>query len=92
MNEKDPRFKVANREAKIGFVLVIINFLWWFGFAYGMGSRSPEEYTYVFGLPSWFFYSCVAGLVMVVFLVVLAVKLFFKEVPFEEEQKRGDEK
>lgn len=92
MNEKDPRFKVANREAKIGFALVIINFLWWFGFAYGMGSRSPEEYTYVFGLPSWFFYSCVAGLVMVVFLVVLAVKLFFKEVPFEEEQKRGDEK
>lgn len=92
MNEKDPRFKVANREAKIGIVIVVVNFLWWFGFAYGMGSRSPEEYTYIFGLPSWFFYSCVAGFVMVVFLVVLAVKLFFKEVPFEEEQKRGDEK
>lgn len=87
MNEKDPRFKVANREAKIGVGIVIINFLWWFGFAYGMGSKSPEDYTYVFGLPAWFFYSCVAGFIIIVFLVILAVKLFFKEVPFEDEQE-----
>ena len=50
-----PRFKIAHREAIIGVILVIINFIWWFGFAYGLGSRSPEEYRYILGFPDWFF-------------------------------------
>lgn len=83
---EDWRFKVANREALIGVGLAIFNFVWWFGFAYGLGSRPVEEYTYVFGLPSWFFYSCVVGFVTTVILVILVVRFFFKEVPFTEEE------
>lgn len=82
---EDWRFKVANREALIGVGLAIFNFIWWFGFAYGLGSRPVEEYTYVFGLPSWFFYSCVVGFVTITVLVILVVLLVFKEVPFTEE-------
>lgn len=85
INHKDPRFKIANREALIGVVLVIINFLWWFGFAYGMGSDKVEDYTYILGLPAWFFYSCVGGFLLMVILVTVVVKLFFKEVPFEDD-------
>ncbi|MEG0259451.1 MAG: YhdT family protein [Lysinibacillus sp.] len=82
---KDQRFKIAHREALIGIGLVIINFAIWFGFAYGLGSGDPANYSYVFGFPAWFFYSCIAGTIFMIVLVWAAMKLFFKEVPFDEE-------
>ncbi|MDV2683620.1 YhdT family protein [Alkalihalophilus lindianensis] len=87
IDPNDPRFKIANREALIGVGLVLFNFIWWFGFAYGLGSRSVEEYSYIFGLPSWFFYSCVVGFLIMVVLVIVVVKGFFVEVPFEDEEE-----
>ncbi|TWT06998.1 DUF997 family protein [Planococcus sp. CPCC 101016] len=86
MEETDWRFKIAHREAWIGVGLALFNFVWWFGFAYGMGSRPVEEYSYVFGLPDWFFYSCVVGFLLIAVLVIVIVKFFFVEVPFEEEE------
>jgi len=86
VNPLDKRFKIAHREALIGVVLVIINFFWWYGFAYGLGSDKVENYTYKFGLPAWFFYSCIVGSVVMVVLVILTVKFLFKDVPFEEEE------
>lgn len=86
----DRRFKIAHREALIGIILAAINFIWWYGFAYGLGSRKVEDYTYVFGLPAWFFYSCIAGFIVMVILVTITVKFFFKDVPFDEEE--GDTK
>jgi len=87
---KDKRFKIAHKEAIIGVVLVIINFILWFGFAYGLGSGDPAAYHYVFGLPEWFFYSCVLGFIVMFILIIWSVKFLFKEVPFEEEEERGD--
>ena len=87
-NNDDYRFKVANREALIGVGLVIFNFIWWYAFAYGLGSKEPSTYTYVFGLPAWFFYSCVLGFVIMAVLVIIIVKYFFVDVPFDE----GEEK
>lgn len=84
----DQRFKIAHKEAWIGVALALFHFGWWFGFAYGFGSRPPEEYTFIFGLPDWFFYSCVVGFITIFILVWLVVSLFFKEVSFESE---GDE-
>ncbi|WP_062353906.1 YhdT family protein [Bacillus kwashiorkori] len=84
MFSKDPRFKIAKKEALIGVGLAIFNFLWWYGFAYGLGSRSPEQYRYILGFPDWFFYSCIGGLGVMSILVIFAIKKFFKEVPFEE--------
>lgn len=89
---KDPRFKIAEREAWIGIGLVIFNFVWWFGFAYGMGSAPVDQYQFIFGLPAWFFYSCVVGFIIMVILVIITVKFFFKEVPFDEEIEGGDAK
>lgn len=90
INNKDPRFKIAHKEAWIGVILVLINFGWWFGFAYGLGSKPVEQYSYVLGLPAWFFYSCVGGFILMVILVTFVVKVFFKEVPFEDgEGKEG---
>lgn len=87
MNGTDWRFRIANREALIGVGLALFNFIWWFGFAYGMGSAPVEEYTYVLGLPAWFFYSCVVGFLVMAVLVIVIVKFFFVEVPFEDEEE-----
>ncbi len=81
---RDPRYLIANREALIGIGLAIFNFLWWYGFAYGLGSKPVEEYQYIMGLPAWFFYSCVAGFVVMVAAVTILVRSVFKEVPFDQ--------
>lgn len=85
---KQQHLKIANREALIGVGLVIFNFIWWFAFAYGLGNKDPEEYTYILGLPDWFFYSCVLGFIVMVVLVTIIVKKFFVAIPFDEEKKK----
>lgn len=88
---KDKRYKIAHREALIGIALVLINFAIWFGFAYGLGSGNPKDYTYVFGFPAWFFYSCIAGTIFMIVLLIIVIKLFFKNVSFDTEEKEdGD--
>lgn len=84
----DPRFKIAHREALIGVVLAIVHFIWWFGFAYGLGSKPVEEYSYILGFPDWFFYSCIIGFVLVAITVIVLAKYVLKDVSLEEE---GDE-
>lgn len=81
----DYRYKIANREAWIGVALVLFNFVWWYGFAYGLGSKDPAEYTFIFGLPAWFFYSCVVGLIVMIILVTVVVKFFFVDIPLDDE-------
>lgn len=85
--DKDYRYKIANREALIGVGLVIFNFIWWFVFAYGLGGKDPSSYSYVMGLPAWFFYSCVLGFIVMVILVTIAVKKWFVDIPFDEEKE-----
>lgn len=89
--KEDPRFKVSNREAMIGCAIAVVNFIWWFGFAYGLGSKPVEEYSYVFGLPAWFFYSCIAGYVFITMVVIFVVKSWFKDIPLDE-RKGGEDR
>jgi len=86
--EKDPRFAVAEREAVIGCVLAVINFAWWYGFAYGLGSEKPEDYTYILGFPAWFFFSSILGFLVMLVFVFITVKFLLKNVPLDD---RDDE-
>ena len=81
----DPRFKIAHREALIGVGLAILHFAWWYGFAYGLGSKPVEEYTYILGFPDWFFYSCIVGFLLICVTVIILAKFILKDVSFEEE-------
>ncbi|WP_445683578.1 YhdT family protein [Solibacillus sp. FSL R7-0668] len=85
---QDKRFKIAHKEALIGVGLVILNFAIWYGFAYGLGSGNPAEYRYILGFPEWFFYSCIAGTIFMVICIWLAMKLFFKDIPLDEEEEK----
>lgn len=79
-------FKVANREAIIGVVLVLFHFIWWFAFAYGLGKVDPSEYHYILGFPAWFFYSCIVGIIIISILVFIIVKFFFTDVLLDDEE------
>ncbi len=84
---KENRKKIfiqINKEATITLILYLIFFIWWYYFAYIYSSNNIAEYKFIFGLPEWFFYSCIVGLVMINLLVFIAVKFFFKEIDFEE--------
>lgn len=87
IKSQDKRFKIAHREALIGIILVGINFLLWYGFGYGLGSEKVENYSYIAGLPAWFFYSCIAGSIVMIILVIFCVKFLFKDVPFDDEER-----
>ena len=88
-------FKQADREAYITLGLYVFFFLWWALFAFGLGAGDPEEYSYVFGLPAWFFYSCVAGYPVVTLILWLVVRKFFADSPLDapeaHETEKGDE-
>lgn len=63
----DPRYKVCNQEAKWGAGLGAFNLVLWLAFGYGLGSGPVSEYTYVFGLPLWFFMSCIITPIIIIF-------------------------
>ncbi len=79
----------ADREALITLGLYGFFFLWWLVFAFGPGSGAPEDYTYVLGLPAWFFWSCVVGYPLICLLLWIVVRRCFRDVPFED-AGRGD--
>lgn len=86
VDSMDKRFKIAHKEALIGVILVIINFIIWYGFGYGLGSANVKDYTYVFGLPAWFFYSCILGSIVMIILVIFTVRYLFQDIPFDVEE------
>ncbi|KRG12424.1 sodium:pantothenate symporter [Virgibacillus soli] len=83
----DRQSRISQREAWIGVGLVFFHFLWWYGFAYGLGNKPVEDYQYVLGFPAWFFYSCILGFIIIFLLVVIFVKVFFRDLSFEEEER-----
>ena len=60
-------------------------FVWWYACAYGLGDGDPEGYDYIFGLPAWFFLSCIAGYPLLSALLWFMVRRFFKDIPLDEE-------
>ena len=81
--EKNRQIK---KEAIASIVLYVVFFLWWYITGYGIaGTGTPETYTYVMGLPMWFFLSCVVGYVLFCIASVVVVKKVFKDFDLGEE-------
>ena len=89
-SKKNSISKQINKEVLITIVLYLIYFIWWYYFAYKYSSDNVEEYKYILGLPEWFFYSCVVGLVLVNILVYIYVKFFFKDIDFDKYNENNE--
>lgn len=93
---QDWRIQQANKEALLALGAYALYFVWWYVCAYGLGSGDPDEYTYVFGLPAWFFYSCIVGYPLITIVLWIVVRLKFKDMPLdadlsEEDRRAGGE-
>lgn len=85
-------FRQADREALITLGLYAFFFVWWTVFAFALGSGDVEEYSYVWGLPAWFFYSCVLGYPVMTLILWIVVRRFFADIPLDEpEDGKGGE-
>jgi len=84
--------KQLNKEAIMTIGLYIFFFVWWYVLSYGLGNKEVSQYNYILGLPEWFFYSCVLGYVVICIAVFVMVKVFFKDVDFEDTDEKSREK
>lgn len=80
--------KQINKEALLTVGMYLVYFVWWYYFAYWFGEEEVSQYHYILGLPEWFFYSCVLGLVVMNVLVFFVIKFFFQDMDLEEEDKK----
>ena len=76
--------KQLNKEAMLTVGLYLFYFAWWYFFAYYFGEQEVSSYRYILGLPEWFFYSCVLGLIVINIAVFVVVKFFFRDIPLDE--------
>lgn len=84
--KQDWRYAQANREALLTLGAYALYFAWWYACAYGLGGGDPEEYSYIFGLPAWFFTSCIAGYPLLSVLLWVMVRRGFKDIPLDDEE------
>ncbi|MGF6376587.1 putative membrane protein YhdT [Clostridiales Family XIII bacterium PM5-7] len=76
------------REALISLGLYVLFFIWWYFTGYGIAEKgTPETYTYVMGLPLWFFLSCIVGYILFSIATIIVVKLCFKNFDLGDEEK-----
>lgn len=68
--EEDPRFKVCAKEMKITFGIQLIYTVITMTAAYVIGKGDPKDYTYIMGMPAWWF------AVMVICLIFLGIIIF----------------
>ena len=80
---EDRRFAQANREALWSVALTGGYFLWWYGFAYGLGSGPDAGTRLLWGLPVWFTASCVLGGPVFLIAVAWVVRRVFVDLPLD---------
>jgi uncharacterized membrane protein YhdT len=82
--ESNNRNRQIKRESILSLSLYLGFFLWWFITGYGLSQGSPAQFTYVLGMPMWFFLSCVVGYVLFCAAAFLLVKRAFKELSLDD--------
>ena len=80
---EDRRFRQADREALWSVALTAGYFLWWYGFAYGLGSGPDAGTRLLWGLPVWFTASCVLGGPVFLIAVAWVVRRVFVDLPLD---------
>lgn len=82
--EVDPRFRICEKEMKLAFGVQIAFTLISVFVAYSLGSGDPKNYTYIMGLPAFWFASIV---ILFIFLgiIIFITKKVFKDMDLTDE-------
>ncbi len=87
LTEKE-KHRQIRKEALISAGLYVAFFIWWYVTGYGIAERgTPETYTYILGLPMWFFLSSIVGYILFCIAAVVVVKKFFKDFDLGEDEE-----
>lgn len=89
---QDQRRRQSDREALLALAVYALYFAWWYVFGYGMGDGAPETYSYVFGFPAWFFYSCIVGYPLVTIVLWAVVRFFFRDIPLDAGDSNAEDR
>ena len=74
--EPDPRFKIAGKESALIVIYWVLYSVWAYLFAYLGTLTPPEEYTFILGFPTWYFWACLgAGFIFPVIGIAIAMHL-----------------
>lgn len=80
--EDDPRFLIINKEVKFAYILWIAFAVLSLAAIYGLGGGDPLKYTYIMGLPQWFF-AYVMIVVGFIVLITYVVKKRFQDMDLD---------
>lgn len=73
--KEDLRFKQSRREIKRIMYLIAFEFIWVYSFGYFGTKIEPNNYTYILGFPTWFFWAFLgAGILAPSIAIILALK------------------
>jgi len=94
--EEDPRLKRAFKEflMTVGLCLVYTGVTLAVGWSIGM-SKPPQEYSYILGMPTWFFLAIIVCPLVFFGVVIFLVTRVFKDMslePWLEEKPKGGTK
>lgn len=91
LTEKEKNRQIR-KEAMISIGLYAAFFIWWYVTGYGIAERgTPQTYTYVIGLPMWFFLSCIVGYILFAIASIVVVRKFFRDFDLGEETEEVEE-
>ncbi len=78
----DPRFKVCFREMLISFGMFVVFAAVMLFVVFVVGGGDPREYSYILGMPAWYFWVFVVCIVTAV-VVALILDKFFTHMSLE---------
>ncbi len=85
----DPRFKVCLKELFISFGVFVVFAAVMLFVVFVVGGGDPQQYTYILGMPAWYFWVFVVCAVTAVVVSIILVK-FFRHMSLEAEGELED--
>lgn len=85
----DPRFKVCLKELFISFGVFVVFAAVMLFVVFVVGGGDPQQYTYILGMPAWYFWVFVVCAVTAVVVSIILDK-FFRHMSLETEGELED--
>lgn len=91
--EVDERFVIAKREMLITFAVQLCYTFVMLIVAYTVGKGDPKSYSFIMGMPGWWFYALLVTIAFLVLIYYLISKVFVPvsvEPWVEQKHERGE--
>ncbi len=89
---EEQKNRQIKKEVIASLILYLAFFLWWYFTGYGLAEKgTPATYSYIAGLPMWFFLSTIVGYLLFCVASIIVVKTVFKDFDLGKEADHNKE-